>query len=152
MCPCLIEAVVPVVGPLSVGYTTQFITWRYNDPSYWSPQEFAAHLGVVRVAQTFFRSGFGYDVQGVLGIAGERILGLPEAGFGPSFGGSGAIIYSPIPRLELRLSAQYSQTVREIPPAVVGGSSGSAVVQTTTSRSPSKYYWILGSASAIIYF
>ena len=144
---------VPVFGPLSVGYNVQYITWRFNDPSYWSPQAFAAHLGIVRVAQTFARSGFGYDLQGVAGIAGERIQGVPEAGFGPSFGASGALSYAPSARVLLRVGAQYSQTVRELPRAPAGGTGGTnaANVVPEAGDEPSVYWWITGNASATFY-
>jgi Tfp pilus assembly protein PilF len=142
---------VSVVGPLSVGYNVQYITWRFNDPSYWSPQAFAAHLGVVRVAQTFARSALGYDVQGVAGVAGERIVGVPEAGFGFSFGLGGAATYTPTPRVVLRLGGQYSQTIRELPVPVVGGSSTTNVAPPA-KREPAIYWWLMGTASATFYF
>jgi tetratricopeptide (TPR) repeat protein len=143
---------VPIAGPFGAGYIGQYITWQSNDPSYWSPQAFAAHLGFVRVARSYYRLGFSYDVQGVLGIAGERILGVPEAGFGPSFGASGAFTYTPTPRLDLRLSAQYQQTVRDIPSPPVGGVIPGAGPPPPTTSSPQAYYWITGTASAIVYF
>jgi predicted Zn-dependent protease len=143
---------VPIVGPLSAGYNVQYIAWRFNDPTYWSPQAFAAHLGLVRVAQTFAQSGFGYDLQGVAGIAGERIQGAPEAGFGLSFGVSGTVSYQVSQRVLLRLGAQYSQTVRRLPRPVLGGSTPSdAPGADAAEEEPSIYWWVTGTASAIFY-
>lgn len=138
-----------VVGPLSVGYNVQYITWDYNDSSYWSPQAFAAHLGIVRLSQTFNKVGFGYEVQGVLGAAGERIQGAPEAGFGLSFGASGALLYQPTPRVLLRLTTQYAQTVRSVP-TTIGGSTSKDIPAPTTQLS--RYWWNLGTLSATVYF
>jgi tetratricopeptide (TPR) repeat protein len=139
----------PIVRPLSVGYNVQYLSWTYTDPSYWSPQAFAAHQLVVRLAQGFQSIGVSYDVQAVGGIAGERIQGTPEAGFGPSFGGSGTISYSPTPRVELRIGGQYSQTVREIPPPAPLGSAPPTPVKQGDSLS--RYWWIIGTASATLY-
>lgn len=142
---------VPVVGPVTVGYNVQWLTWRFNDPAYWSPQSFASHLGIVRLAQSFAKLRFGYDLQGVAGIAGERIKGAPETGFGFSFGTSGAVTYTPFDRLVLRLGVQYSQTIREVPLPPTGGSTGTgtALERRTT---PSRYWWLAGTGSAMVYF
>jgi thioredoxin-like negative regulator of GroEL len=141
---------VPIYGPVSIGYNAQFISWRFNDPSYWSPQAFVAHLGIVRLAQSFGTSGFGYDVQGVAGIAGERIARTPEAGFGRSFGLSAALSYALNERVLLRLSGQYSQTVRELPRPVLGGAQAVAV-PVDTDDEPSIYWWVATTASATFF-
>ncbi|MBX3200946.1 MAG: hypothetical protein KF850_17730 [Labilithrix sp.] len=142
---------VRVVGPLSVGYDGTYLTWRYYDPSYWSPQAFAAHLGAVKVAQTFSRGKVGYEVQALTGVAGERIARAPEAGFGLSYGGSAALVYSPAPRFVLRVATQYSNTIREIPRSV-----GGALVQAPEggaprASSPASYWWATTTASVTVF-
>jgi hypothetical protein len=141
---------VPVVRPLSLGYNVQYLTWKFNDPSYWSPQAFAAHMFVVRVAQTFTHPAIGYDVQGVIGVAGERIELAPEAGFGPSFGGSGTVTYSVTDRIELRLGLQYAQTVRELPVVLAGSTPTPGAATQPTAIS--KYWWLLGNTSMLVHF
>ena len=54
--------------------------------------------------------------------------------------------------LELRLTAQYSQTVRELPVVLAGGSTPPPSGPVAPSKAPSRYYWITTAASAIIYF
>lgn len=144
-------ALVGLVGPLSVGYNVQFIAWTDNDPAYWSPQAFAAHLGIVRLSGMFDHAKFGYDAQAVLGAAGERIARTPDVGFGLSFGGSAALSYEVHPHLLLRLGLQYSQTVRSVPKIPVGGSSAT-VIEGEDVEIESRYWWLAGSASATVYF
>lgn len=141
---------VKLVGPLSAGYNGQFIAWTANDPAYWSPQAFAAHLGIVRLAGSLDHAKFGYDAQAVLGVAGERIAKAPDVGYGISFGGSGAISYEAHPHLMLRLGLQYSQTVRSIPKVPVGGTS--STLEGEDEELESRYWWLAGTASATVYF
>lgn len=143
-------ALVNIKGPLSAGYNVQYIGWTDNDPSYWSPQAFAAHLGIIRFAGMLGKGTFGYDVQGTFGAAGERIRKAPDSGFGISFGGSAALSYEVSPRLVLRLGMQYSQTVRRIPKAPVGGSAANPLEEEEDQET--RYWWLAGNASGTLYF
>jgi hypothetical protein len=136
---------VPIKRPLSVGYEGQWLSWKTNDPGYWSPQGYASHLAVLRLNQDFSR--IGYEVQGAVGIAAERVEHLPQTGYGPAFGFGGAFSYMPSPRVKLALSVSYGQTVREAVSIVQGGANPGQA--TTELHSVSNVYWWLTSSASI---
>lgn len=142
---------VPVFGPVSAGYSAQFLTWSSNDPSYWSPQAFASHLGVVRVAKSLFHGDLAYDVQGVAGIAGERISGAADPKFGPSFGGSCGISYAAGTRVVLRVAAQYAQTIRELTNTAVPVGESRVAPKAAPTITTSLYWWVSTTGSVIVY-
>jgi hypothetical protein len=115
---------VRVLGPLRVGYATQWLEWSYNDPAYWSPQGYASHLGIVRAADTLLGGRLGYDGQVGLGIAGERIEHLPQSDYGIAYTASGAVLWMPLDKLRFKVSGAYSRTVRELVTLVATGTSG----------------------------
>lgn len=138
------RAFVRVVEPLYVGYEGQYLTWRFHDASHWSPQAFAAHLGAVKAAQTLLQGRFAYEATALAGVAGERVEHVPEAGFGLSYGGSASVAYAPAPRFTVRLTGQYSSTIREAPLP------SAAVALPDGSRAPSTYWWATASASVTV--
>jgi len=138
-------------GILSVGYSGQYMAWKVYDPAYWSPQAFAAHLAVVRVSQGFIHPDFAYEAQALAGVAGERVMQQPEAGFGFAFGLTGAALYRPHPRVEIRASVAYSQTIREIPVVTAGGTTPAATSAPAVTE-PSRYWWLLPTASVTVRF
>ena len=127
-----------MTGPVSVGYSAQALTWEKNSPAYWSPQAFTAHLGVVSLSQTFMHPELAYELQGLAGVAGERVSGQASMGFGFAFGVTGAMTYRPAPRVELRAACQYEQTIRQLP--------------TATGLAAQPYWWLSPTASVTVKF
>jgi len=138
---------------LSAGYYGQWIAWDMNDPAYWSPQAYVAHMALLRATQGFNSINLYYDAQVSLGTAAERVAGLPEAGYGFAYGFGGGLVYLPRPWLKLRLTFQFGSTMREIVREVAKVSSvQTSAVETVKVSESSTYWWLSTSFTAAVTF
>ena len=132
----------------SVGYTGQWLAWKYNDLSYWTPQGYIAHQAVLRSSGDSEKLGLLYDVLLLAGIAGERVDGLPDPKVGPAWGAGALIGYAPNKRVQLRLKGQYGQSLRTTAQDVATGTEGPIVRVYTRGT----YYWVGTSLTATLVF
>jgi len=142
-------ATVLIVRPIRVGYNAQWLSWSYNDPAYWSPQAYAAHLGVVRAAQDLGVGGgrLAYDAQVALGTAAERITAVPSSGYGVAWGASLALLWAPTTTVAVRVSAQYGETVRRVLPLATRAGAGAAPAAPAPGPQSNNYYWLTATAA-----
>jgi tetratricopeptide (TPR) repeat protein len=141
------------LGLLRAGYFGQWMAWHRNDAAYWSPQGYAAHMFLLRAAQGLNAIGLYYDLQLSVGTAAERAQREGEAGIDSGYmfamGAAGGLAWTPTPRLTLRASLQYGQTVRETPVAAAVSSTQPGSAGTTTI---STYWWLAGMAMLNVVF
>jgi Flp pilus assembly protein TadD len=137
---------VPVNKLVRVGYFGQWLSWRQPTTSYWSPQNYAAHLLFARVADRVSDT-LSYEVQGSLGTATERVDGVPSPGYGAAFGGAGGLLWIPRPAIRARFGLQFGTTVREqiSELSAVGG-------QPLRVSNSSSYWWLTTTASVGVIF
>lgn len=134
---------VPVYKILKAGYNVQFNHWKNNDPSYWSPQAYVAHMFFVRVVQGFPSIGLAYDIQAAVGTANERADRVPDQPYGLAIGASGGLVYR-VSRFRLRIAGQFGQSVRERVRQISGGPSMKLQRQV---KQVTSYWWMTTTAS-----
>jgi tetratricopeptide (TPR) repeat protein len=146
-----------IMFPLSrifrLGYFGQWLGWKIYDLAYWSPQAYNAHLLVVRASQKFAGMGLEYEIQAGVGTAGERVMGIPESGYGIAFSGVAALSWAPYPWLSVRVSAQYGQTVRElVKEELACGDRCPPNQQRIRITESNSYLWLMCDASVAVSF
>lgn len=136
---------IPVVGnAVRVGYYGQWLGWLNNSISYWSPQAYTAHLGIVRISHEFKENQLSLDGQLSMGTAAERVRGLTSAGFGLAFGVGGALVWRARDWLVLRAGCQLGSTVREQVVERPAASPGGAPTRVSQGNT---YWWATPYAS-----
>lgn len=126
------------VGPFAVGYAGHFISWDKNDLSYWSPQSYQSHMGVIRLSQNFSRIGLDYELSGSVGPASERVDGVADSGdWGVAFGGAAGLAWHPTHRLALKFNFQMGQTVRNLLQSVASDMGPPQIMSVTSA-----YWWL----------
>jgi hypothetical protein len=139
-------ALVTIVGPLRIGATAQLMGYRSKTTIYWSPQRYAALLGLVRVSGEA-SSRLSYEVQALLGGASEHVDGAPDAGLALAYGGSAAFSWAPSEHVQLRVSGQFGRSQRTTTVEAPGATGGTDVVEQTMT-----YWWTtLGAGVAITF-
>ena len=129
----------PVWRGIWLGYLGQWIGWRRNDPSYWSPQSFAAHIMNIRYLRTFNDLNLATDVQLGVGTAFERVDGDYETDYGLAVQLGGSLTYTPTKWLSMGANFQYSQTARNQFPLTAPG-----VIEADSEAQDITYWWVLG--------
>ena len=153
-------AMIRIVDPIHVGYSVEWLGWKYNDPAYWSPQGYAAHMAVLRLSHDFSFSNdrsLSLEATGEVGAAAERIDGIKDTGFGPAFGFSGAATLVVSPHFSAGFSVQYGYTQRRV--FEQAGSQGTACENGTQCGTPTTvtvtstfYDWITSTLFMDVHF
>ena len=141
---------------LSAGYFGQWQRWDRNDPAYWSPQGYAAHMFVARLANGHPRLRLDYEIQASVGAARERISVVPDTGeWAVAFGAAGALQWQPHDRVTIKLTVQYGQTVRylvattTVVPQTGEQPAGAGTPTAPTLMPQLNTYWWLASMLAL---
>lgn len=135
---------------ISAGYFGQWLSWNRNDPAYWSPQGYAAHMFVAKIANGHPKLRLDYELQASVGAARERISVVPDTGeWAVAFGAAGALLWQPHDRIHIKLTLQYGQTVRYlaatttvVPPTGEQPMNAGAPASPTLMPQLNTYWWL----------